>query len=124
MDSLDIINLKTKRAYNLAAQRYHDLFHNEIREKEYDRKLLDSFVGRFDEDALICDTGCGPSGHIGRYVYDKGMRVIGVDISDKCIKLAQRYNPNMSFIIDPIIFIFSSLRERPLSPVGRENRHL
>ncbi|MCJ7579285.1 MAG: class I SAM-dependent methyltransferase [Candidatus Aminicenantes bacterium] len=97
MDSLDIINSKTKRAFNLAAERYHDLFHNELKEKEYDRNLLDSFVERFDKNALICDAGCGPSGHIGRYVFDKGLRVIGVDISDKCIKLAQRYNPNMRF---------------------------
>ena len=29
MDTLDLINLLTRQAYNLAAQKYHDLFHNE-----------------------------------------------------------------------------------------------
>jgi len=97
MDSLDSINLKTRQAYNLAAERYHGLFHNEMNEKEYDRKLLDSFAGRFHKNSLICDAGCGPSGHIGRYVFDKGIQVVGVDISDKCVELARRYNPKMRF---------------------------
>ena len=39
MDTLESINSLTRQAYNLAAQKYHDLFHNEMNEKEYDRKL-------------------------------------------------------------------------------------
>ena len=97
MDSLDSINLKTRQTYNLAAERYHELFHNEMNEKEYDRRLLDSFAGRFHKNSLICDAGCGPSGHIGRYVFDKGIQVVGVDISEKCVELARRYNPMMRF---------------------------
>lgn len=102
MDSLERINSFTKKAYNLAAHRYHELFHNELKNKEYDRNLLDSFANRFDKNALILDAGCGPSGHIGRYVCDRGLRVIGVDISGECIKLARRLNPDMSFICGDI----------------------
>jgi len=97
MDPLEQINLLTQQAYNLAAQKYHDLFHNEMNEKEYDRKLLNSFAARFNKDSLICDAGCGPSAHIGRYLFDKGIKVIGVDISEKCIELAQLNNPDMKF---------------------------
>jgi ubiquinone/menaquinone biosynthesis C-methylase UbiE len=97
MDTLDSINLLTRQAYNLAAQKYHDLFYNEMNEKEYDRKLLDSFAARFNNDSLICDAGCGPSGHIGRYLFDKGINVVGVDISEKCIELARLNNPEMKF---------------------------
>jgi len=97
MDSPDYINSLTRQAYNLAAQKYHDLFHNEMNEKEYDRKLLDSFAARFDRDSLICDAGCGPSAHIGRYLFEKEIKVVGVDISEKCIELAQLYNPEMNF---------------------------
>ena len=97
MDSLEHISSLTRQAYNLAAQKYHNLFHNEMNEKEYDRKLLDSFAARFDKDSLICDAGCGPSGHIGRYLIEKGLRVIGVDISEKCVELARFYNPDMNF---------------------------
>jgi ubiquinone/menaquinone biosynthesis C-methylase UbiE len=97
MDTLDSINSLTRQAYNLAAQKYHDLFHNEMNEKEYDRKLLDSFATRFNKDSLICDAGCGPSAHIGKYLFDKGIKVVGVDISEKCIELAKLNNPEMNF---------------------------
>ena len=97
IDSLQSINALTIQAYNLAAQKYHDLFHNEMNEKEYDRKLLDSFAARFNKDSLICDAGCGPSGHIGKYLFDKGIKVVGVDISEKCVELARINNPEMKF---------------------------
>lgn len=97
MDTLEHINSMTCQAYNLAAQKYHDLFYNEMNEKEYDRKLLDSFAARFTNDSLICDAGCGPSAHIGRYLFDKGINVFGVDISEKCVGLARLNNPKMKF---------------------------
>jgi len=102
MDPLELINSKTRHAYNLVAQKYHDLFHNEMKEKEYDRKLLDSFAGRFNKDSVVCDAGCGPSGHIGRYLSDKGIQVIGVDISDKCVEIARQCNPQMRFECEDI----------------------
>ena len=97
MDSLEHINSLTRQAYNTAAQKYHDLFYNEMNEKEYDRKLLDSFSAKFNKDSLICDAGCGPSGHIGRYLFEKGIKVVGVDISEKCVELARLNNPEMKF---------------------------
>ncbi|MCW8803623.1 MAG: class I SAM-dependent methyltransferase [Ignavibacteriaceae bacterium] len=96
-DNLKSINSLTRQAYNLVAQKYHDLFHNEMNEKEYDRKLLDSFAARFNRDSLICDAGCGPNGHIGRYLIEKGLNVIGIDISEKCVELARINNPEMKF---------------------------
>lgn len=97
MDNLKHINSLTRQAYNLTAKKYHDLFHNEMDEKEYDRKLLDSFATKFNRDSLICDAGCGPSGHISRYLFDKGLKVIGIDISEKCVELARFNNPDMRF---------------------------
>ncbi|MCW8810165.1 MAG: class I SAM-dependent methyltransferase [Ignavibacteriaceae bacterium] len=97
MEPLEKINSFTQQAYNLAAQKYHDLFYNEINKKEYDRKLLDSFAIRFNKDSLVCEAGCGPSGHIGRYLSDKGIKVVGVDISEKCVEFARIYNPDMKF---------------------------
>jgi len=102
MDSLEQINSKTRQAYNLVAQKYHDLFHNEMNEKEYDRKFLDSFISRFNKDSIILDAGCGPSGHVGRYVFDKGIQVIGVDISEKCVEMARHHNPYMRFEVGDI----------------------
>ena len=98
MDSLATINARTRQAYNLAARQYHELFHDEMNEKEYDRNLLDGFASHFDGGSLVCDAGCGPSAHIGRHLFDKGVPVVGVDIADECIALARRHNPGMEFV--------------------------
>ena len=103
MGSIKIIHSKTRRAYNIAAQTYHELFHNEMNEKAYDRNLLDSFAGRFGRGALLCDAGCGPSAHIGGYLADKGLKVIGIDISDRCVEMAKTFNPKMQFKREDII---------------------
>lgn len=97
MESLQSVHLKTRQAYNLAAQKYHDLFHDEMNQKEHDRRLLDDFALRFAKRSLLCDAGCGPSAHIGRYLFDKGMRVVGVDIAERCIEIARKHNPEMDF---------------------------
>jgi len=102
MEELDYILSKTRNAYNLAADKYHDLFHNEMIEKEYDRNLLNAFAGKLPGDSLICDAGCGPSAHIGRYLYDKGFNVIGIDISDRCIEMASGFNPGIKFFCNDI----------------------
>jgi hypothetical protein len=39
VDSLRAVRAKTRRAYDLAAEKYHELFHNELYEKAYDRSL-------------------------------------------------------------------------------------
>ena len=97
VDELQSVNEKTRQAYNVAAQKYHDLFHNEMNEKDYDRRLLDIFAGDFAAESLVLDAGCGPAAHIGRYIADKGIPVVGVDISDNCIELARRVNPGLRF---------------------------
>ena len=98
MDPIELVHSKTRQAYNLAADRYHSLFHDELEKKEYDRMLLDFFAGRLNNGSLICDAGCGPSGHIGKYLANKGMVITGIDISDRCIELASVLNPDMHFV--------------------------
>lgn len=103
MDSIKAVQNKTRRAYNLAAQTYHDLFHDEMQKKAYDRILLDSFAGLLPTGALVCDAGCGPSAHIGRYLADKGLTVIGVDISERCVETARAINPQMRFVREDML---------------------
>ncbi|MGE5807002.1 MAG: class I SAM-dependent methyltransferase [Ignavibacteria bacterium] len=97
MDELDQINQKTRNAYNLAAEKYHQLFHNELEKKEFDREILDEFSSYFGKDSILCDAGCGPSGHITGYIFNKGIDIIGIDISEKCIEIAQREKPLIKF---------------------------
>lgn len=102
MKAFKLVHAKTRRAYDLAAQRYHDLFHDELNGKAYDRALLDDFAGRLPQGALVCDAGCGPSAHIGRYLADRGPAVIGVDISERCVTIAAKANPGMRFRCEDI----------------------
>lgn len=94
---LEDINELTRIAYDKTAAKYHQHFKNEVEQKEYDRDILDSFSVLLPQDALICDAGCGPSGQIGKYVFDKGHRVIGIDLSPKCIEIASQYHPDIEF---------------------------
>jgi SAM-dependent methyltransferase len=103
MDPVLTAHAKTRRAYDLAARKYHDLFHNEMNEKAYDRILLDSFIARLPSGALVCDAGCGPSAHIGRYMADKGLAVIGVDISGRCVDMAAAFNPGMRLLREDML---------------------
>lgn len=95
--TLQQINELTKIAYDRTAQKYHDNFKDEIIQKAYDRLILDRLSDMLRSNSLICDAGCGPSGHIGKYLVDKGHRVVGIDISPRCIDIATVYNPEIDF---------------------------
>ncbi|UCE29195.1 MAG: class I SAM-dependent methyltransferase [Candidatus Bathyarchaeota archaeon] len=97
MEELAEANENTRKSYDLVAEKYHELFKNEMKQKEFDRLLLDEFAKHFDSESTICDMGCGPSGHIAKHLYDKGLNVFGIDISEKCIEIAQRENSEMKF---------------------------
>jgi SAM-dependent methyltransferase len=100
---LDQINELTRKAYNKTADKYHEHFKDEVTQKEYDRLLLDRFSDSLGQNSLICDAGCGPSGHIGRYLFNKGHQVAGIDISQRCIAVATAYNPGMDFKVRDIM---------------------
>jgi len=97
MNQLKETNSITCKTYDLLAEKYHELFKDELSQKEYDRKLIDNFAQFFSPYSIIYDVGCGPSGHIGKYLFDKGLNVTGIDISEKCIDIAKKYNRDMTF---------------------------
>jgi len=100
---IDKINELTITAYDKTAVKYHEHFKDEIVQKEYDRVLLDRLSGMLQPNSSICDAGCGPSGHIGKYLCDKGHSIVGIDISPTCIDIAAAYNPQMTFKVMDIM---------------------
>jgi hypothetical protein len=44
MESLKKINDRIRKACNKAAQKYYELFHNELEEKEFDKKFLNYYL--------------------------------------------------------------------------------
>ena len=65
--TLQEVNQLTIDAYEQLASKYHESFKDEMTHKEYDKKILDQFSEMLQSTSKICDAGCGPSGHIGKY---------------------------------------------------------
>jgi len=86
-------------SYDLAATKYDEMFSDELDRKPYDRQLLERFTGHFTSGCVIHDVGCGPSGHIGCSLRAGGLRVIGSDISVRCIELASARHREMEFLV-------------------------
>jgi SAM-dependent methyltransferase len=94
---LEVVKELTRIAYNKTAGKYHDHYKDEVEQKEYDRRILDKFSDMLAVNSSICDAGCGPSGHIGKYLLNKGHKITGIDISPKCIEIASAFNPEIDF---------------------------
>jgi len=97
MKTLEKVNKLTRIAYEKSARKYYDLFSDELNKKPFDKKILDEFLSLFNEKSVLCSVGCGPCGHIENYIYQKGIKIIGIDISEKCVNIASENNPGIHF---------------------------
>jgi SAM-dependent methyltransferase len=97
MQTTDDAAAAARIAYNLAADRYHERFHDEMCDKPYDRALLDRLAESLAPGALVLDAGCGPCAPAGRHLRQRGARVIGIDISDRCVILAREHVRELRF---------------------------
>jgi SAM-dependent methyltransferase len=93
------VRLRTREYYDAVAGVYLERFRDELREKAYDRALLDRFAAALGPGARICDAGCGPCGHVTRHLAQSGSRVIGIDLSARCAALARAENPGLPFLV-------------------------
>jgi SAM-dependent methyltransferase len=82
--------------YDRVAERYAEWFVNELDEKPFDREILDRFALATKAMGRVLDLGCGP-GQIGRYLSERGVDVLGIDLSSKMIEIARRSNQGLSF---------------------------
>jgi len=96
LDPQEVRN-RTREYYDAVGRTYYDLFKDELREKEYDRRLLDRFIALLGPRARVCDAGCGPCGHTTRYLAQAGLDVVGIDLSPACVALARSANPGLCF---------------------------
>lgn len=100
---------KAIKQYNNAPFNYMELSGDEIWKKEFDIKLLDSFTEKFDKAARLCDVGCGATGQIGQYLFNKGFKVCGIDISKTSILAASKLNPLIDYkVMDMKNLIFEN----------------
>ena len=88
--------MDVRESYDSAAEVYAEHIADELPGKPLDRYLLDRFAEAIDAGGLVADLGCGP-GHVARYLHDRGVRTLGVDLSPAMIRAAARLNPGLDF---------------------------
>jgi SAM-dependent methyltransferase len=81
-------------SYDEVAAEYTRRMADELDHKPFDRELLDRFAAFFDAEDAVCDMGCGP-GHVARYLHDRGLQVVGIDLSQGMVEQARLLNPDL-----------------------------
>ncbi len=86
----------TVASYDRIAADYVRHIYHELDGKPLDRSILDLFSAQLIDRGPVCDMGCGP-GHIARYLADRGLEMIGVDLSPGMLAQAAALNPDIEF---------------------------
>ena len=90
-----------RAAFDRIAEQYAADFADELTRKPWDVERLRRFAAVCPSGPVL-DVGCGPAGHVGRFVADLDARpdraVIGVDFSERSVSLARRLNPALRFV--------------------------
>ena len=90
-------NAELQSSYDRVAQHYADEYFAELARKPFDRELLDGFARSLRGGGQVCEIGCGP-GQIARYLKDRGVNMLGLDLSAEMVKCARRLNPDIPFV--------------------------
>jgi len=89
---------RVQASFDRIAEQYAADFADELTRKPYDTALLRAFAASCGGGPVL-DIGCGPAGHVGRFVADLGTRVIGVDLAPRSLTVARRLNdPSLAFV--------------------------
>ncbi len=83
-------------SYDAVAEEYASRLFHELDYKPFDRELLDALAARWRGHGVVCDLGCGP-GHVARYLAERGVAMVGIDLSDATVEVARRLNPGVWF---------------------------
>ena len=97
MPNADRYFADTQGSYDRLAAEYAARIYDELKDKPFDRELLDRFALQVKGLGPVCDLGCGP-GQIARYLSDRGVEAFGFDLSPCMLKQARRLNPDLEFV--------------------------
>lgn len=92
-----------REGYNKAAENY-----SASRDQFSNIKYLEKLVSLLRLGSTILDIGCGAGMPIDRFFIDHGQKVIGIDISEKQIELAEKNVPEGGFEVRDMSEIKSS----------------
>lgn len=86
----------TGDSYTKIAHAYAENIFDELKDKPLDRALLNRFAEAVQPLGIAVDLGCGP-GQVARYLHERGVNVIGVDLSPGMVALAKELTPAVDF---------------------------
>lgn len=93
---MDDPNGAVRRSYDRVATAYADHLFGELAGKPLDRALLACFAEQAAGLGTVADVGCGP-GQVARFLADRGLPVLGVDLSPRMVETARRLSPAIPF---------------------------
>ncbi len=76
-----------RAAYDVAAEDYVEAFADDLDRLPVDRSVLEVTAELLNRRHPVLDIGCGP-GQVARYLTDRGIEVIGMDLSPRMLVLA------------------------------------
>lgn len=86
-----------KDTYNRIAEDWH----KDHQQDDWWVEGTDTFISLLPAGAVVLDVGCG-GGVKSRYLAQRGLRVTGIDFSDKLIDIAKRELPDIDFKVMPM----------------------
>jgi SAM-dependent methyltransferase len=86
----------TQRSYDRLAEEYAARIFGEMAGKPLDRALLDCLAEQVGPLGPVADIGCGP-GHVARYLHERGVPTLGIDLSPEMVARARRLSPDIPF---------------------------
>lgn len=88
--------ISIQASYDRVADQYAAAFYDELARKPFDRALLDRYADLVRGKGSVWEPGCGP-GHVGRYLWERGVTIRGLDLSERMVACARRLNPEIPF---------------------------
>jgi SAM-dependent methyltransferase len=103
MDQPDFL-AATRDSYDRTATSYAERFHRHLDDKPIDRSILAAFADliRRGVNKRVLDVGCG-TGFTTALLAERGLDVVGIDLSDNMIAHARRLHPNLDFDVGSML---------------------
>lgn len=86
-----------RASFDRIAEQYAADFADELSRKPWDQERLRDFARRCGGGPVL-DVGCGPAGHVGRFVAAHGPRVIGIDLAPRALAVARHRASQLPFV--------------------------
>lgn len=88
----------TRAAYDLVAGEYAKRDQEIVPETFAVRAALRRFIRLLPHNAAVLDVGSG-AGRDSRFLYDRGLRVTGIDFSPRMVVAARKINPHIRYYV-------------------------